>query len=92
MEKLISHRVLHGDKVWERMVRMGYKAVRTDKYKFIHYVDLKGMDELYDLENDPYKLTNIIDASESVTVLAEMRKLMNKHLIETGGPTFPDWD
>ena len=30
---------------------MGYQAVRTERWKYIHYVDLDGMDELYDLRS-----------------------------------------
>jgi len=32
---------------------MGYRAVRTERWKYIHYLELEGMDELYDLEVDP---------------------------------------
>jgi N-acetylglucosamine-6-sulfatase len=39
---------------------MGYRAVRTSRYKYIHYVDLEGMDELYDLKQDPYEMKNVI--------------------------------
>ena len=42
------------------MTNMGYQAVRTDTYKYVHYLDLKGMDELYDLKRDPYELKNVI--------------------------------
>ena len=41
------------DTVFERIVNMGYQAVRTERFKYIHYLELDGMDELYDLEMDP---------------------------------------
>jgi N-acetylglucosamine-6-sulfatase len=44
------------------LVGMSYKAVRTARYKYIHWVN-RGrageLDELYDLERDPYELRNL---------------------------------
>jgi N-acetylglucosamine-6-sulfatase len=50
----------HTDTVFPRLREMGYRAVRTSRYKYIHYVDLEGMDELYDLKEDPYEMKNVI--------------------------------
>jgi len=48
------------------------KMVRTRKWKYVH--DPMGdRDELYDLENDPWELENLIDNSENKDALAEMR-------------------
>jgi N-acetylglucosamine-6-sulfatase len=63
----------YSDTVFERIVTMGYKAVRTDQYKYIQYVDLEGMNELYDLAQDPYELTNVIDDERYENVLLEMQ-------------------
>jgi arylsulfatase A-like enzyme len=44
------------------LVNMTYKAVRTERYKYIHWVNrsLNGeLDELYDLDRDPYEITNL---------------------------------
>jgi N-acetylglucosamine-6-sulfatase len=45
------------------LISMTYKAVRTDRHKYIHWVN-RGrngeFDELYDLERDPYEITNVI--------------------------------
>ena len=41
------------DTVFPRMVKMGYDAVRGERYKYIRYRELKGMDELYDLSPIP---------------------------------------
>jgi len=34
---------------------MGYQAVRDEAMEIIHYIELGGMDELYDLKADPYE-------------------------------------
>jgi hypothetical protein len=51
---------------------MGYRAVRTDRHKLIRYTDLVGMDELYDLETDPFELHNRIDDPSSRAILKEL--------------------
>lgn len=66
------------DTVFERMDRMGYKAVRTDRYKYIRYVDLEGMDELYDLVADPFELNNIIDDDGYAPIVEEMNEKLNR--------------
>jgi len=48
------------------------KMVRTREWKYIH--DPMGdLDELYDLVNDPWELTNVINETEHATVLASLR-------------------
>ncbi|HJU20969.1 MAG TPA: sulfatase-like hydrolase/transferase [Casimicrobiaceae bacterium] len=45
------------------LVGMTYKAIRTDRHKYIHWVN-RGksgeLDELYDLDRDPYELANVV--------------------------------
>jgi N-acetylglucosamine-6-sulfatase len=44
------------------LVNMTYKAVRTERYKYIHWVNRARdgeLDELYDLEQDPYEIRNL---------------------------------
>ncbi len=45
------------------LVGMTYRAVRTDRYKYIRWVNRSRdgeLDELYDLERDPYELVNVV--------------------------------
>ena len=42
------------DRTMQRMLNMGYRAVRTQRWKYIQYSELTGMDELYDLPSDAY--------------------------------------
>jgi N-acetylglucosamine-6-sulfatase len=52
----------NSDIVFPRIQRMGYQAIRTERHKLIRYRELTGMDELYDLQADPYELENRIDS------------------------------
>ncbi len=60
------------DIVFPRTLKMGYDAVRTERYKFIRYRDLEGMNELYDLQADPYELTNLIAAPDAANLRRQM--------------------
>jgi N-acetylglucosamine-6-sulfatase len=62
----------YSDIVFPRIVNMGYEAVRTERYKLIHYLELEGMDELYDLETDPYEMTNLIASESYASVRQEL--------------------
>jgi N-acetylglucosamine-6-sulfatase len=62
----------YSDIVFPRIVNMGYEAVRTERYKLIHYRELEGMDELYDLETDPYEMTNLIASEDYASVRQEL--------------------
>ena len=53
------------DIVFRRTFRMGYDAVRTERHTYIVYRELPGMDELYDLQRDPYQMDNLIGTSRA---------------------------
>jgi arylsulfatase A-like enzyme len=65
------------------LVGMTYKAVRTDRYKYIHWVN-RGrageLDELYDLDKDPFELKNLASGKAHAAVrgrlLKELRRLV----------------
>ncbi|MCI0486328.1 MAG: sulfatase [Blastocatellia bacterium] len=73
----------YSDRVFPHIVRMGYKAVRTGRWKYIHYLELEGMDELYDLKADPYEMKNLIDQPGAKKSLDEMKREMERLLKET---------
>jgi N-acetylglucosamine-6-sulfatase len=50
----------YNESAWPWIVGMSYKAVRTERAKLIHWVHKQGVDELYDLQRDPYEIRNII--------------------------------
>ena len=64
------------ESAWPWIVGMSYKAVRTDKAKLIHWLHKEGVDELYDLERDPYEVTNVIGDP----AYADTRKKLHKEL------------
>jgi arylsulfatase A-like enzyme len=70
----------YSDKVFPRVRQMGYKAVRTERWKYIHYVELDGMDELYDLKADPYEMRNIINQPDAARTLQEMNRELERLL------------
>src|SRR5687768_13375530 len=50
-----------------------WSAVRTGTWKYIHYPDLPDMDELYDLANDPYEMSNIVAKPQAADQLAKLK-------------------
>jgi len=55
---------------------MGCDAVRDERYKFVRYREFEGMNELYDLQQDPFELQNLIDSASS----SELRRRMEGKL------------
>jgi N-acetylglucosamine-6-sulfatase len=47
------------DIVFPRILKMGYDAIRTERHKYVRFRELQGMDEIYDLEADPFELRNL---------------------------------
>jgi N-acetylglucosamine-6-sulfatase len=60
-----------------------WQCVRTSRWKYTHYTELNGMDELYDLQADPYEMKNLIGDSAARTVLEKMRAELDRLLRET---------
>lgn len=69
----------HTDEVFPRIANMGYRALRTERYKYIRYEELAGMDELYDLIEDPHELTNI-RAGADADLVAALDDQLDRHL------------
>jgi N-acetylglucosamine-6-sulfatase len=70
----------YSDTVMARMVKMGYRAVRTERWKYIQYKELEGMDELYDLRRDPYEMRNLVGEAGAQGELESMRAEMKRLL------------
>ena len=70
------------------LVGMSYKAVRTDRYKLIHWVN-RGrageLDELYDLDRDPYELNNVIRSRGLAVVRERLRRELRRLVADALG-------
>ena len=69
--------------VYPRIRNMGYLATRTARHKHINYRELQGIDELYDLDKDPYEETNIINRSDARETLQQMEAELQRLLDQT---------
>ena len=74
------------DIVFPRTLKMGYDAVRTERYKYIRYRDLKDMNELYDLLDDPFELSNLIAVPTANPVRRAMERELDRILASARTP------
>jgi len=56
----------------EHMVKKHY-GVRTDRYKLIHFYDDIDVWELYDLQEDPHEMNNLIDDEKYEDLIIQLR-------------------
>jgi N-acetylglucosamine-6-sulfatase len=63
---------------------MGYQAARNGRWKYIRYLELEGMDELYDLKADPYEMKNLINQPGAARAREEIKTELERLLKETG--------
>ena len=66
------------------LIGMTYKAIRTDRYKYIHYYGIWDIDELYDLQEDPLEANNLIGNPERKQTIAQLNKRLFD-IMEGGG-------
>jgi len=64
-------------------------GVRTDKYKYIFYHGIWDINELYDLENDPKEMYNLIKDSQYTDLIKEMDNKIFDWLEKTNGMEIP---
>ncbi len=73
------------DTVYPRIKNMGYSAVRTTRHKYIEYREFDNMNELYDLEADPYEEHNLIGSPTARPLLNRMQAELATLLADTRG-------
>jgi N-acetylglucosamine-6-sulfatase len=56
------------------LLDMDYRAIRTDRYKYIHWMQYPEWGELYDLQEDPFEIRNLVDDPAMESVLEELRE------------------
>ena len=64
-------------------------GIRTDKYKYIYYYGIWDTNELYDIENDPAEMNNLIDQPQYKKLVKEMNKKVFDWLENTNGLQIP---
>jgi N-acetylglucosamine-6-sulfatase len=75
----------YNEAAWPWIVGMTYKAVRTDRHKLIHWVHKEGVDELYDLERDPYEMKNVIGSRAYAAVRNRLTSELRRLVAESAG-------
>jgi N-acetylglucosamine-6-sulfatase len=60
-----------------------WRAVRSDRWKYIHYPDVADADELYDLQADPYEMKNLIADPGAADQLTSMKTALAEQMNAT---------
>lgn len=64
-------------------------AVRTDRYKYIRYHGIWDINELYDLQEDPEEMNNLIRSEAHREIAQHLNASLFKWLGNTGGENIP---
>ena len=64
-------------------------AIRSDKYKYIFYNGIWDINELYDLENDPYEMNNLIRDTTLRQTGLDLKHELFEWLRDTKGNQIP---
>ncbi len=67
------------------LMDMDYRAVRTDRFKLIHWIQHPGEQELYDLQEDPYEMHNLIDDPKAQDLVDELRVELARLVVQAMG-------
>lgn len=67
------------------LVDMDYRAVRTDRFKYIHWTHHPEENELYDLAEDPFEMSNRFTDPDYATVVANMRSRLQRETLHAMG-------
>jgi arylsulfatase A-like enzyme len=63
------------------LMDMDYRALRTERYKYIHWVRHPGLDELYDLEKDPFELRNLAADPSAAALRTQLRSELARQVL-----------
>ena len=70
------------------LVGMTYKAVRTDRHKYIRWLNRSRngeLDELYDLERDPWELKNLAANRSATPLKTKLQRELKRLVAEANG-------
>lgn len=90
-EKIPWKDTMYYEYFWERPFPQTptVHAVRTSKYKYIRYHGIWDINELYDIENDPNEMNNLIRQPEYARVARDLRNALFEWLEQTDGESIP---
>jgi len=67
------------------LLDMDYRAIRTERYKYIHWMQFPDWGELYDLQEDPFETRNLIGDPGMAGVLDDLREELRAAALEAMG-------
>ena len=62
-----------------------WQALRSDRWKYIRYPELPGMEELYDLQKDSGELKNLINSPAHKEIYLQLQDRLKEQLRKTDG-------
>jgi arylsulfatase A-like enzyme len=71
------------------LLDMDYRAVRTDRYKYIHWIKFPEQDELYDLRTDSLERRNVARDPAMAAVRTRMKGELGRLVVEALGIATP---
>jgi arylsulfatase A-like enzyme len=74
----------YSEGAWPWLVGMGYRAVRTERHKYIRWTH-HDLAELYDLARDPYEMTNLADDPAHADVRAALHEELRRLIADAFG-------
>ncbi len=67
------------------LMDMDYRTVRTQRHKYIHWMQHPELDELYDLVSDPYETVNLVGDPGSAELRSELRAELGHLVLDAMG-------
>ncbi len=67
------------------LVDMDYRALRTARYKYVHWMQHPDESELYDLLEDPYEIRNLIDERQMQEIADQLRAELAESVLDAMG-------